>query len=65
MCSSVRASLFLAFALMTTACSFPFCQNCKATVNINDANVVINTCVEIEWPDGGVTPCHDVDASEE
>jgi hypothetical protein len=48
--------------LSASACSFPICQNCHATVNVDAATVIINTCVVVEYSDGGVTPCHVADA---
>lgn len=52
--------LFVLFlALTTTTCSFPVCPNCKATVNINDAAVIVNVCFEVQLPNGKVIPCQD------
>lgn len=59
----MRAAIaFVVFALATAACSFPFCKDCKATVVVEDATIVINACVQVEYPSGVVTPCKDAGA---
>lgn len=58
-------AVVLATMLATAGCSFPICQNCHATINVDAATVIINTCVVVEYADGGVTPCRVADASDE
>ena len=51
------------FALIAS-CSFPFCKDCKVSLNVNDANVTVNVCLEVVYPSGAVRPCQDADTAD-